>query len=153
MQAAYQEYRAQDAAEELDRRHCGCWDSLSSAGDALPVLDIVAEEMAAAGYPEADRFGLRLALEEAIVNAIHHGNRGDPSRRVHVRFDIGPDRVLAEVEDEGEGFDPARVPDPLAPENRGRPSGHGLLLMRHYTTWLRYNWLGNCVTLCKDRSG
>ena len=151
MQTALQEYRGHEA-EELDRRYCGYWDSLSCAQDALPVLDIVAEEMAAAGYKEGDRFGLRLALEEALVNAIRHGNRGDPSRRVHVRFDIGPDRVLAEVEDEGEGFDPARVPDPRAPENLEQPGGRGLLLMRHYTTWLRYNRIGNCVTLCRVRS-
>ena len=151
MQTAFQEYRGQDA-EELDRRRCGYWDCQSSAADALPVLDIVAEEMVVADYPEADRFGLRLALEEAIVNAIRHGNRGDPTRRVHVRFEVGPDRVLAEVEDEGEGFDFARIPDPLAPKNLERPSGRGLLLMRHYTTWLRYNHVGNCVTLCKDRS-
>ena len=152
MQTAFQEYRGQDAAEELDRRRCGYWDSRSSMHDALPVLDIVAEEMAAAGYPEADRSGLWLALGEAIVNAIRHGNRGDPSRRVHVRFEVGPDQVLAEVEDEGEGFDLARVPDPLAPKNLERPSGRGLLLMRRYTTWLRYNRLGNCVTLCRERS-
>jgi serine/threonine-protein kinase RsbW len=152
MQTAFQESRAQDAVDELDRDHCGYWDSLSSPSDALPVLDIVAEEMAAAGYPEEDRFGLRLALEEAIVNAIRHGNRGDPSRRIRLRFDVGPDRVLAEVEDEGEGFDPDRVPDPRLRASWERHSGRGLLLMRHHTTWLRYNPLGNCVTLCKDRS-
>jgi serine/threonine-protein kinase RsbW len=108
--------------------------------------------MAAAGYPEADRFGVRLALEDALVNAIRHGNRGDPARRVGVRFEVGPDRVLAEVEDEGEGFDPARVPDPRSPRGRGRSGGRGLFLMRHYTTWLRYNRPGNCITLCKERS-
>jgi serine/threonine-protein kinase RsbW len=151
MQTALQECRGQDT-DELDRHRCGYWDSLSSVGDALPVLDIVTAEMAAVGYPEEDRFGLRLALEEALVNAIHHGNQGDPARRVRVRFEVGPDRVLAEVEDEGEGFDPARVPDPRSPRGRGRSGGRGLFLMRHYTTWIRYNRLGNCVTLCKDRS-
>jgi serine/threonine-protein kinase RsbW len=152
METAFQEICEQEVADELDWGHCGYWDSLSSAEDALPVLDIVAEEMAAAGYPEEDCFGLRLALEEALVNAIRHGNRGDPSRSIRVRFQVEPDWVLAEVEDEGEGFDPTCVPDPLAEVNRERPSGRGLLLMRHYTTWLRYNRLGNCVTLCKNRS-
>ena len=152
MQTALQERWGQDAADELDPDRCGYWDSLSSAEDALPVLDIVEAEMVAAGYPEGDRFGLRLALEEALVNAIRHGNQGERARRVSVRFEVGPDRVLAEVEDEGEGFDPSQVPDPLAPENLERSSGRGLLLMRHYTTWLRFNRLGNCVALCKDRS-
>jgi serine/threonine-protein kinase RsbW len=152
METAFQETREQDVADELDGGHCGYWDSLSSAEDALPVLDIVAEEMAAAGYPEEDRFGLRLALEEALVNAISHGNRGDPSRSVHVRFQVEPDRVLAEVEDEGEGFDPARVADPRSPQALERSGGRGLLLMRHYTNWLRYNRRGNRVTLCRNRS-
>jgi serine/threonine-protein kinase RsbW len=142
----------QDAADELDRQRCGYWESVSIPHDALPILDIVVAEMAAADYPERDCFGLRLALEEALVNAIRHGNRGDLSKRVFVRFQVEPERVLAEVEDEGEGFDAEQADDPCAPENRERPTGRGLLLMRHYTTWLSYNRRGNCVTLCKDRS-
>ena len=55
-------------------------------------------------------------------------------------------------EDEGPGFDPHQVPDPLAPENLEKSSGRGLLLMRTYMTWIRYNECGNQVTLCKQRS-
>jgi serine/threonine-protein kinase RsbW len=55
---------------------------------------------------------MRLALEEAVVNAVRHGNRCDPSKWVTVLFKVGPECVLAEVHDEGGGFDPARVPDP-----------------------------------------
>jgi serine/threonine-protein kinase RsbW len=117
------------------------------------VIEAIAAAMAAARYPEKDRFAVRLALEEAIVNAIKHGHRGDPTKRVRVRYQVSPNRVLAEVRDEGAGFDPRRVPDPLAPENLDRPSGRGLLLMRSYVTWLRFNERGNCVTLCKARSG
>ena len=60
--------------------------------------------------------------------------------------------ATVEVEDEGEGFDRSSVPDPLAPENLERSSGRGLLLMRHYLTWMGYNARGNCVRLCKCRS-
>jgi serine/threonine-protein kinase RsbW len=108
--------------------------------------------MAAAGYPEKDLFRLRLALEEALVNAVKHGNRGDPAKQVRVRYQVTRERTLAEVEDEGEGFDPGQVHDPLAPENLERPGGRGLLLMRSFMTWCRFHGRGNRVTLCKDRS-
>ena len=58
----------------------------------------------------------------------------------------------AEVEDEGPGFDPGRVPDPTLPENPDRPGGRGLPLMRHFMTWVRFSRPGNRVTLCKYRS-
>lgn len=116
------------------------------------VIEAVAAAMAAAGYLDKDRFAVRLALEEAIVNAIKHGHQGDSTKRVWVRCQVRTDRVLAEVKDQGKGFDPRQVPDPLAPENLDRPSGRGLLLMRSYVTWLRFNERGNGVTLCKARS-
>jgi CheY-like chemotaxis protein len=92
---------------------------------------------------------MRLAMEEAIVNAVRHGNRDDPARRVRLRWHVNRERALVEVEDEGEGFDPQHLPDPCAPENLERPGGRGVLLMRSYTSWLRYNPRGNRVTLCR----
>jgi anti-sigma regulatory factor (Ser/Thr protein kinase) len=91
------------------------------------------------------------AVEDGVVNSLKHGNGGDPSKKVRVRYHIGADAVLAEVEDEGPGFDPATVPDPTDPQNWDRPCGRGLLRMRHYTTWLRYHGRGNRLTLCKRR--
>src|SRR5262249_9710089 len=108
---------------------------LSYAREVVPLVDNVANAMTAIGYSPKDVYGMRLALEEAIVNALRHGNKSDPSKRVHVRFCVRPDQVLAEVEDEGEGFNPEQVPDPLALENLDRPAGRGLLLIHHYTTW------------------
>jgi serine/threonine-protein kinase RsbW len=109
-------------------------------------------EMVLAGYPEKDRFAVRLALEEGLINAVKHGNHDDPAKRVSLRFRVTPESIVAEIEDEGMGFDPSQVPDPLAPENLERSSGRGLLLMRAYMTWVHYNDHGNCVTLCKYRS-
>ena len=127
--------------------------SLRTAAQMIPVLDAVAAAMGAAGYPAADLFAVRLSLEEALVNALKHGNRDDPGRVVRLTWYVGPSFVAATVRDEGEGFDPRRVPDPLAPENQDRPGGRGLLLMRHYMTRVRFNRRGNGVTLCKHRSG
>jgi serine/threonine-protein kinase RsbW len=107
--------------------------------------------MADAGYPETDCRSMRVALQEAVANAVKHGNHGDPSRQVRIRVRLEPEQVLAEVEDEGEGFDPGRVADPRAAENLERPGGRGLLMMRHYTDWVRHNEKGNRVTLCRRR--
>jgi serine/threonine-protein kinase RsbW len=122
---------------------------LNSARDLPALLEAVIDLMTEHGYPAKDLFATRLALEEAVVNAIKHGHKNDPARQVGVRFRVTAERVLAEVEDQGPGFDPFQVPDPLAVENLECPSGRGLLLMRKYMTWVRFNERGNCVTLCK----
>ena len=127
--------------------------SFSTTDEGLRVLQAVTSRMARQGYPERDVFAVRLGLEEALVNAVKHGHHSDPSKRVHVRYCVTPTQVLAEVEDQGPGFDPGAVPDPTAPANRGQSSGRGLFLMRSYLTSVRYNPKGNRVTLCKQRSG
>jgi serine/threonine-protein kinase RsbW len=108
--------------------------------------------LAEAGYDHRDRFGVRLAVEEALANAIKHGHGGDEEKAVRVRYRVSPREVLVQVEDEGPGFDPGRVADPLSPENVERPSGRGLLLMRTYATWVRHHGRGNRVTLCRTRT-
>jgi serine/threonine-protein kinase RsbW len=84
-------------------------------------------------------FAIRLCLEEALINAIKHGNRLDPQKMVQIRYSIDEEGFSIEIEDEGPGFDPQSIPDPTLPENLERPSGRGLLLMRAYMT--------NCVWL------
>lgn len=112
----------------------------------------VLREMGGAGFSEKEQFGVRLSLEEAIVNGIKHGNRQDPAKKVLVRFQVTSHRVTTEIEDEGAGFCPERLPNPLAPENIERPGGRGVFLMRHYMTSVQFNERGNRVTLCKVRS-
>ena len=123
--------------------------SLRRSEEVSPFLDDVVAALAGLGYSPRDCTGVRLALEEAPVNALRHGNGGDPAKQVRVRYHIGPEAVLATVEDEGLGFDPDRMADPTLPENVERPGGRGLLLMRHFMGWVRLPRRGNCVTLCK----
>jgi len=103
------------------------------------------------GYGEKELFAVRLALEEALVNAIKHGHKGDPGKEVQLRYHLTTECILAEIEDQGPGFKPEDVPDPFAPENLERSSGRGLLLMHNYMTWVRFNDAGNCVTMCRQR--
>ena len=104
-------------------------------------------------FGEHDIFAIKLALEEALVNAIKHGNQMDRAKKVRIAYHVGPDRFDCLVADEGPGFDPGDVPDPTAPENLERPCGRGLMLMRHYMTHVRYNDRGNAVAMSKIRNG
>jgi serine/threonine-protein kinase RsbW len=126
--------------------------SAHTGDELIPVIDEITSLMEREGYSSRDIFGLRLAVEEAGVNAIKHGHQDCPDKPVWLRYQVTREQVLVEIEDEGPGFEPERIPDPLAPENLERSCGRGLLLMRCYTTWLSYNERGNRVTLCKERS-
>ncbi len=101
------------------------------------------------GYGQRDLFALKLALEEAISNAIRHGNKCTPGKHVRVKYRITRQRVDVMVEDEGHGFDPAVLPDPTADENLQRCCGRGVLLMRAYMNNVVFSPAGNSVTLTK----
>jgi serine/threonine-protein kinase RsbW len=98
-----------------------------------------------------DVFAVHLAIEEALVNAICHGNREDPGKQVQVRCRLAKDRVRVEIADEGPGFDPGRVPDPTDPDRLENPKGRGLLLMRAFMSRVDYQDSGRTVILEKDR--
>lgn len=152
MQRLFQELCPQEGSHTAEnrgawRRHC-----LRTTEEMEGILSDLLQDLHQAGYSGRDTFGVRLALEEAIVNAIKHGHQYDRSKQVEVRYHLSGDCLLAEIEDQGPGFDPNTVPDPLAVENLERPSGRGLHLIHCYMTWVRYNQTGNCVTMCKHRS-
>lgn len=102
-------------------------------------------------YPMRDVFGMRLALEEAIVNAIKHGNKMDPKKTVSIKCEIDSNRVCVQIEDQGPGFSPIDVPDPTSEENLDKPGGRGIMLMKAFMTKVQYNARGNQVTLEKAR--
>jgi serine/threonine-protein kinase RsbW len=116
------------------------------------VGNTVASALRGSGFTKRDVFAVRLALDEALANAIQHGHGGDLTKAVQVRWRVSRRGVLLRVRDQGPGFDPSQIPDPLAPEALERESGRGLLLMRSSLTWVRYNRRGNAVTLCKRRT-
>jgi serine/threonine-protein kinase RsbW len=129
----------------------GPWqqEAVQSAEDIAQVIrTITAAAKAAAAFSEQELFRLHLALEEALVNAHQHGHHGDWTKPIIVRYHTSDHGIAAEIEDQGVGFDPAQVPDPLAPENLERPSGRGLLLMRTYMSHVCHNEQGNRVWLC-----
>lgn len=124
----------------------------SEAGAGRRIQEELVRHMEAAGWSQHERFSVRLAMEEAVVNAIAHGNRYDTAKQVHVRCWVQPELVRIEVRDEGPGFDPACVPDPTDPERLQCPCGRGLMLMRHFMTRVEHSASGNTVLLEKRRS-
>lgn len=103
-------------------------------------------------FSKRDIFAVRLALDEAITNAIRHGNQGDPQKTVRIQCTIRNDVLRVSIEDEGAGFRPEDVPDPRLEENLERTSGRGLLLMRSYMNHVEYQGRGNILLLEKRRS-
>ncbi len=114
-----------------------------------PEADIM-RELERCGYDRDTIFAIKLAFEEAVTNAIKHGNGNDRSKQVHLRYHVSPQRVVLMVRDEGPGFQPGGVPDPTSKENLERPSGRGLMLMQSYMTKVRYSGSGNEIWLLKE---
>ncbi|HET7213466.1 MAG TPA: ATP-binding protein [Terriglobia bacterium] len=83
-------------------------------------------------FSEETEFHTEMAVHEAVINAIHHGNKEDPSKKVYIKFLISEDRLEIHVRDEGMGFDPTTLPDPLAKENLLNISGRGIFLVRKF---------------------
>ncbi len=105
--------------------------SLSSRFENIEVAERVFCELCdEAGCRESDRTPILSSLREAIANAVRHGNRMDLALRVGVEYEVGDGEATIRVTDEGEGFDPATVPDPTAPENLLRPGGRGIFFMK-----------------------
>ncbi len=104
------------------------------------------------GYGERCLFAIRLALEEAFVNAHRHGNGRDPHKNLHVSHDIDDQRLVVRIGDEGRGFDPNGVPDPTSPDRIALPEGRGIMLMRAYVDDVSYNDAGNEIQLVKKRT-
>lgn len=119
----------------------------TSAGQA--VQERIVKRLEELEFSSRDLFGMRLALEEALVNAIKHGNRMDRNKHVEIFCQIHEDAVHIEIEDEGPGFFLNDVPDPTADENLERPCGRGIMLMRSFMNTVEYNERGNRVILKK----
>jgi serine/threonine-protein kinase RsbW len=99
-----------------------------------------------------DVFAVNLALEEALVNAVQHGNRLDPDKKVHFICRLNNDKIYVRIEDEGEGFDPNAVPDPTDDDHIMTVSGRGCLLIKGFVSRACWNDTGNVIEFEKDRT-
>jgi serine/threonine-protein kinase RsbW len=123
----------------------------SDLAEARRVQEEIEQALLASAYTEHDVFAIKLALEEALVNAIKHGNQMDPDKQVFIAYKVTTERFEIRITDQGTGFNPEDVPDPTAIENLERPCGRGLLLMRGFMTEVEYHGKGNSVSMAKVR--
>ncbi|MGC4001812.1 MAG: ATP-binding protein [Pirellulales bacterium] len=123
----------------------------SERGAGQAFLGQMLDHLHAQHWPDAEVFGIHLAVEEAVVNAAHHGNCFAEDKRVRILCEVKPERFWIEIEDEGCGFDPYAVPDCTAEDRLEVPSGRGVMLMRAFMNTIEYNTCGNRVRMEKLR--
>ena len=117
------------------------------------VIEDLLSQLSAFDWPDKDTFGIHMAMEEAIMNAMCHGNQRNLQKKVHIKIEIDEQKFFAQITDEGDGFKLADVPDPTAIENIGRTSGRGVRLIQHFMDIADYNTKGNSLTVEKTKSG
>jgi serine/threonine-protein kinase RsbW len=127
------------------------FDIPSDLGESRHVHQQIMAAVESHGFSDDAVFAIKLAIEEALVNAIKHGNKLDPNKHVRVQATIGPDQAEIVIEDDGPGFSRCAVPDPTADENLTKCSGRGLLLMEAYMNTVEYSNNGRRVRLVKKR--
>ena len=125
---------------------------LESRLDVLEeVQDVAGRLSAAAGLDSDTATDVTVAVRESVVNAIKHGNGLDASKLVHVAFLVHDDALEVMVSDEGAGFDPEALPDPIADANLLNPEGRGILFMRAFMDEVEYSFPRSGGTVCRMR--
>jgi serine/threonine-protein kinase RsbW len=113
---------------------------------------VLRDSLRGLGLEEDAQHWIDIAVREAVANAIKHGNAQSPDKQVHVDFHVEGGDLVIEVQDEGPGFDPGQVQDPLAPENLLKPNGRGIFYMKNFMDEIRYGLRpggGTVVTMRK----
>ena len=123
----------------------------SRTSAAEQIVDMLLKRLEQDAWDDRERFGVHLAVEEALVNAIVHGNREDPDKSVHVVLQTNPEVLRVEITDQGAGFDPDQVPDPTSEDRLAMPHGRGLMLMRSFMSKVEYQGRGNQLIMEKHR--
>lgn len=113
------------------------------------ILDYLLRRVKKLGGPDPDKSNLFVALDEAFVNAVKHGNKYNSQKLVRITAEISRQEASFTVEDEGEGFDVNSIPDPRDPSNLFKPSGRGVLFIYNIMDEVKYNDRGNRLTMVK----
>jgi len=129
--------------------------TLSSSLESVDKLEKAAEEFAGrAGFDEEIVPHVAMAVREAAINAVLHGNSYNSAKQITASFEANPTELIVRISDEGSGFDPDSLPDPLAQENILRGSGRGIFLIRAFMDEVHFRQLhpGTELTLIKHRA-
>lgn len=124
----------------------------SEPDNCAKIVNMILDQLEKASWPNKDVFGIHMAMEEAVMNAIRHGNHCCPDKEVHVLIEISSDTFYAKITDQGCGFNPAELPDPTDDENLEKSCGRGVMLIKNFVDEAVYNEKGNSVELKKKRT-
>ena len=116
------------------------------------VLEYLMKRVEKLGVVKSEQSNLFVALDEAFVNAVKHGNKFDAKKLVRITAEVSAGEARFTIEDEGEGFDVNSIPDPLDPSNLFKTSGRGVLFIYNIMDEVKYNERGNRLTMIKKRS-
>jgi serine/threonine-protein kinase RsbW len=137
----------------LSKRPVGCSEVVESKSSAAEgVIGQILSKMKAQKFGEDDIFAVHLGLEEAFINAVRHGNKFDPAKKVTITYNIQPEKTEVCLADEGDGFAPDNVPDPTVGNNIYKIGGRGLFLIRSYMDKINFNKKGNCICMIRYNS-
>jgi serine/threonine-protein kinase RsbW len=123
----------------------------SSLNIAHQYLETFLQALRDAGWEGRDYFHVQMASEEALVNAVTHGNQQSPDKRVEIEFYLSPQQVNLRIKDEGKGFNVEALPDPRSEERLEMVHGRGVLLIRQMMSDVRYVGSGNEVIMTRRR--
>lgn len=128
--------------------------TLGSTLESVDTVEQTAQEFAVrAGFDEDTVPNIAMAVREAAVNAVLHGNAYNPGKQITASFETNSDSLIVRIADQGSGLDPDNIPDPLAPENILRGSGRGIFLIKAFMDEVHFRQLhpGTELTLIKHR--
>jgi serine/threonine-protein kinase RsbW len=121
---------------------------LQSQPESIGVVENIIDEVRDQYDVSEDIYGnMLVALTEAVTNAIYHGNKSDPSKKINLLYQVKNNTLRFVVSDQGQGFDYFNLPDPTAPENLEKECGRGIFLMKHLTDQLIFSENGRVVEL------
>ena len=130
---------------------------IQSSFEMVDLVQVVFESLSSqVGFDADSAHWMSVAIRESVTNAVRHGNKLDPTKRVVIRFEYREPDFTVVVEDEGEGFNPEAVPNPLAEENLLRASGRGIFFMKNFMDEVSYHFQpnrGTRVTMMKRVNG
>lgn len=124
----------------------------SSVDEGHRVMESLLAALSEHGWDGSEYFHVQMAAEEAMVNAVKHGNKEADDKRVEIEFAVSPEKVYMRFTDEGEGFSPEDLPDPREEEHLECTNGRGVMLIHAMMSEVRYNERGNQVEMWKSRS-
>lgn len=131
--------------------------SIGSRFENIELVQVVVDDsLRRLHFGEDNRYWIGIAVREAVANAIQHGSQQNPELTVHVELFVEAGAVVVRVHDEGPGFDPSQVADPLDPANLLKPDGRGIFYMNRFMDHIEYNFRpggGTVVTMRKAMAG